>query len=1007
MNAISERNFEDTIEAVLLAGGPDDRIEEPRALKERFTFPGEFTPGGYCRRLPDDYDPALCLIPQDAMAFVQATQPKEWQKLKRQYGDETRARFLRRLSREVERRGTLDVLRKGIRDVGARIQMVYFLPSSGLNPELQKKYRGNVFSVVRQLRYREKGGESLDLALFLNGLPIFTAELKDPLTGQTWKHAVAQYIRSRDPREPLFAFGRCLAHFAVDPNEVHFATHLRGGDTMFFPFNLGYNGGKGNPPGLKGYATAYLWEQVWARDSVLDLIQKFIHVVEEIDDRGQLTGERRLIFPRYHQLEAVRRLVQHARQNGPGRRYLIQHSAGSGKSYSISWLAHQLSVLHDDQDRAVFDTIIVVTDRRVLDRQLREHVRQFQQVRGVVQPIEGTSQELRQALEQGKKIIVTTLQKFPVIEGEIQSMAGSRFAVIIDEAHSSQSGETARSLRAVLATESLEEAERLDAEAAEETLEDLIVAEIQKRGRLRNVSHFAITATPKPKTLELFGARNERGQYDPFSIYSMRQAIEEGFILDVLENYTTYRTYWNLLKHIEDDPRYDRRKAAYLLRRFVDLHELTIAKKLEIMVEHFHQNVRHRIGGKAKAMIVTCSRLHAVRYKQAMDRYLKEKDYDFKALVAFSGTVDDGGIKYTESQMNRFSESQTAEAFKRDEYRFLIVAEKFQTGFDMPLLYAMYVDKRLSGLHAVQTLSRLNRTYPGKDGTMVLDFVNEAEDIQKAFEPYYERTILSEGTDPHLLYELEARIEEFGLFSRQEIDRFAREYFKPNPNQALLIDALRPAVDRFKSVKPEEQEMIRSALGEFVRVYAFLSQVVTFADAELEKLYHFCRYLVRLVPRELEALPLEVIEAVDLESLRLVKASEGSIALPRGRGELEPQGAGAEGMPRGEELEPLSEIIRELNERFGADLTDQDRLTLQQLEEALAQDPAVENSVRINTPENARLTFDHAAEDRVQDLLESNFRLYKRIVDDPTFRQVLFDALFDRYLRMMGAQGAH
>ena len=722
---ISEKNFEAAIETALHAHG-------------------------YRGRTPEDYDRQLCLDPGAVLDFIYATQPQMWEKLKEQHGKEVKERFLARLAQEIAKRGTLEVLRKGIKDSGCTFKLAYFHPHSGLNPELQKLYQANQFTAIRQLAYSTTTVHSLDMVLFLNGLPIFTAELKNPLTGQNVQHAVSQYRFDRNPKEPFFAFGRCLAHFAVDPDLVYVGTRLEGAKTRFLPFNLGYNGGAGNPPSWQGFATAYLWEKIWSKDSILDMGQNFIQVVEEEDDKGRKTGKRKLIFPRFHQLDSVSRLVAAARSQGPGQNYLIQHSAGSGKSNSIAWLAHQLAVLHDAQDQRVFDSIVVITDRRVLDRQIQRTIQQFEQITGVVENIDKTSKQLKKALEEGKTIIVTTLQKFPVIADQIGGLPGKRFAVIVDEAHSSQTGESTKSLKEVLAVDSLEEAARQE-EGEPEDLEDLIAAEMQKRGKLPNVSTFAFTATPKAKTLELFGTRREDGRYEPFSLYTMRQAIEENFIKDVLENYTTYKAYWNLLKKIEDDPQYDKSKANYLLKSFVDLHEHTIAKKVAIMVEHFAGRVAHRIDGKAKAMIVTRSRLHAVRYKLEVDRYLKEKGYPYKALVAFSGMVKDGGKQYTEANMNGFAETQTAETFKRPEYRFLIVAEKFQTGFDQPLLHTMYVDRKLSGVHAVQTLSRLNRVHPGKEETMVLDFANEPEDIKESFEPYYDRLLLSEATDPNLL----------------------------------------------------------------------------------------------------------------------------------------------------------------------------------------------------------------------------------------------------------------
>jgi type I restriction enzyme R subunit len=593
MTDLTEKAFEDAIEAALLAGGPD----APVTARER-PASGPFMPGGFHRRTSADYDRARVLIPNDLLTFVRSTQPQAWRKLRQHLGARAGEEIIRRVSKEVEKRGVLDVLRRGVKFYGVRLKLAYFLPASGLNPDLQRKHQGNIFSVIRQLHFSQKSDQSLDMVLFLNGLPLFTAELKNPFTRQNVTHAMAQYRRDRDPHEPLFHFGRCLAHFAVDPDLVYFTTHLQGQKTRFFPFNKGNHGGAGNPPVLTGYRTSYLWEQIWARDSILDLIQNYIHIIDLYDNKGRVRGKA-MIFPRYHQLDAVRRLVDEARTRGAGQRYLIQHSAGSGKSFTIAWLAHQLASLHDDQDRAVFDSVIIISDRRVIDRQLQDAVSQFEQVRGVVENIDKTSRQLREALESGKKIIVTTLQKFPVIAEQVRAMPGQRFAVIIDEAHSSQSGESVKDMKKVLSAHSLEEA-AAEEEREPETMEDRVAAEMAARKQPPNVSFFAFTATPKPKTLELFGQRHPDGSYHPFSLYSMPQAIEEGFFLDVLQNYTTYKTYWNLLKTIQEDPRYEKGKAQYLLRRFVDLHPHAIEKKVAIIVEHFADHVAHRINDRPR-----------------------------------------------------------------------------------------------------------------------------------------------------------------------------------------------------------------------------------------------------------------------------------------------------------------------------------------------------------------------------------------------------------------------
>jgi len=1001
---ISECAFEEAIECGLLQHGPDACAGDATAVRETSPPYGENPPGGYRKRKPEDYDRALCLLPRDVVDFVLATQPKEWKKLEQHHGAAVKERFLKRLAAEIERRGALDVLRNGLKDSGCKFRLAYFRPASGLNEETRRLHAANLFSIVRQVRYSTKNENCLDLVLFLNGIPIFTAELKNPLNAQDVEDAIRQYKTDRDPREPLLAYGRCLAHFAVDPDLVYVTTHLAGERTRFLPFNKGKFGGAGNPPvppTQKGYATAYLWEEAWARDSVLDLVRQFIHEVEEEDEKGKKTGKRFLIFPRYQQLDCVRRLIADARGRGPGQRYLIQHSAGSGKSFTIAWLAHQLSTLHDAGDRRVFDSIIVVTDRRILDRQLQTTMRQFEQTLGVVENIDTASRQLKDALESGKTIIVTTLQKFPVIAGQIGELPGRRFAVIVDEAHSSQSGESTKSLKASLAARELEDAEQEDAEGeeGEDEVDNLALAEAVKRGHIPNLSLFAFTATPKPKTLELFGAKRPDGRFAPFHLYSMRQAIEEGFILDVLQNYTTYTAYWRLLKKIEDDPRYDKQKAGYLLRSFVELHPHAIGEKVKICVEHFAAQVQGEIGGKAKAMIVTRSRLHAVRYKLAVDRYLAERGLAFKALVAFSGTVKDGGKDYTEANMNGFPEAQTAKTFERPEYRFLVVANKFQTGFDQPLLHTMYVDKKLGGVNAVQTLSRLNRTHPEKKGTMVLDFANEAADIQAAFEPYYETTLLSEATDPNLLYEMERRLGAFPVYTEADIEAFARVYFDPKATQDRLYAVLTPLVDRFQALSMEERTDFRGQLTDFVRLYAFLAQVMPFADASLEKLYVFARHLRRLLPADREALPREVQQNIDMESYRIQQTGSGKIALERKPGVLDPASTkGAQGTTP-EELETLSRIIAELNDRFGLNLGPEHRVTLGQIMEKLDDDVALDAAARVNTRENVRLTFDQKVEHVIQEIVDSNFELYKRITDDRAFGEAVKNFLFDQYLR--------
>jgi type I restriction enzyme, R subunit len=1014
---ISERAFEEAIECTLLAGGPDACAGDPVFSRETAQAWGDTAPGGYLRRdSTKDYDPDLCLIERDVIDFLLATQPREWEKLTQHYGADVKPRFLGRLSREIARRGVLDVLRKGVADSGCKFALAHFRPGSGLNQELQRRHAANLFSIVRQLYYKpsargRKDGPSVDLGVFLNGLPIFTAELKNPLNGQDAKDAIRQYKTTRDPRHPLFAYGRCLAHFAVDPHMVRVTTKIEGEKTLFLPFDRGWNRGAGNPPvppTQRGFATSYLWREVWARDSVLELVRQFIHEVEEEDDKGRKTGKRFLVFPRYQQLDAVRRLVANAREVGPGRRYLIQHSAGSGKSFTIAWLAHRLANLHDADNRRVFDSIVVVTDRRILDRQLQRTIRQLEQTLGVVENIDKTSRQLREALESGKTIIVTTLQKFPQIVEQIGALPGQRFAVIIDEAHSSQSGETSKSLKAVLGAGSLEDAEREESAAPllEDETDEAVYEQIRRRGPQSNLSIFAFTATPKERTLELFGERRADGRYEPFHLYSMRQAIEEGFILDVLQSYITYQSYWRLLKTIEDDPRYDRQKATYLLKSFVSLSPHAIEAKVRVIVDHFATQAQNQIRGRAKAMIVTRSRRHAVRYKLALDRYLEAQGHSWRSLVAFSGTVEDGGRSYTESGMNSegrphpISESQTAAEFEKPDVRFLVVANKFQTGFDQPLLHTMYVDKKLGGVNAVQTLSRLNRTFaPDKTGTIVLDFENETEAIRAAFEPYYETTLLSEATDPNLLYQRQERLFGFHAFTEADVDAFARLYFDPKAGQDQLYAILEPVRSRVEELPDDEQEPLRIELGDYARLYAFLSQILPFADPRLEKLYQFARYLRRLLPAHREELPREVQQAIDMESYRLEETSRGAIELERRAGVVDPIGSREPRAAAQPEMEPLSAIIAELNDRFGLNLGPEHRVTLEQIRDALDSDAGLDASARANTRENVRLTFDPKVEDKIQEIVETNFDLYKRITDDPVFGRMVKNLLFDDYIR--------
>ena len=963
---------------------------------------------GYRSRPNSSYNKELCMDTELVLEFIQTTQKDNWTKLVEQYGNDASDRFLARLDEELLSRGSLSVLREGVTDRGVRIRLAYFKPENDKNPETLADYAGNVLSVMRQVKYSAKNENSLDIVIFVNGLPIFTTELKNQFTGQNVINAISQYKTDRDQKEKLLSFKRCLTHFAVDTKQAYMATRLTGLSTYFLPFNKGSNNSSVNPPAPAGkYETHYLWEDIWSKDSVFDLLGNFIQeVTEEKEDKnGKKRKEEKIIFPRYHQLETVRRIVVDAQTNGPGKNYLIQHSAGSGKSNTIAWVAHRLAELHDDSSKNVFDGVIVVTDRRVLDRQLSDTVKSFSQITGLVKHVENGGKELKESLEAGVKIITTTLQKFPVIVDAIEKVEGKKFAVIIDEAHSSQSGESAADLRQVLTLDEAEK-ETEKEEKAFKTVEDQIIERMKARKVASpNLSFFAFTATPKQKTLELFGTEDVvTGKFGPFSLYSMKQAIEEKFILDVLKNYTTYETYFGLLKKVEDDPEFDKKKAQRLMVGYVERHEHAIDKKVAIMVEHFEEKIASLIAGKAKAMVVTKSRLHAVRYKIAFDKYLKEKGYGHTALVAFSGTVKDIDTKleYTESGMNKVSESQTTEEFKKDENKFLIVAEKYQTGFDQPLLSVMYVDKKLGGVSAVQTLSRLNRTTYGKDDTFVLDFVNETDDIKEAFQPYYTTTVLSEATNPNILHDLERDVRGFKFFTDFEVNGFVDELFaKATPDKLNhIIDAVVLRINE-ENLTEEEMESFKTTVFEYLKKYAFISQIVTFEDPQLEKLFIFLKFLIRKLPKRENPLPYEVLEAIDMETYRIEKKGETNLKLENAEGIIEPMGGGGEKGLAEDERDALSRIIKEVNERYGTSFNDGDRVILNDLSKRLLESEILQGSVMNNSKDAAKLKFDQLFQDELVSVLDKHFSLYQKLDQSPELKKFVQERVFEYVVKKM------
>lgn len=978
----TEQDFEDHIEGHLLASG-------------------------YIRRHRDDYDKDLCLLPEEAVAFIKATQPKEYEKLQKQYGPDTDRNLCLRLSGEVRKWGTLRVLRKGIKDRGAKFRLVYFRPSSGMNPEHHRRYGQNRFAVVRQLKYSKKNENSLDLALFVNGLPIITAELKNSLTGQFVENAVKQYKKDREPKEPLFRFKRCLVHFAVGNEKVFMTTRLAGTKTIFLPFNKDTE----NPVNPNGHKTAYLWEDIWQKDTLLNLLQNYLHVqqiTEKVYDskQGQVVEkeEERLIFPRFHQLDVVRKMLHAVKAEGVGCSYLVQHSAGSGKSNSIAWLSHQLAKLYRSEaaKERLFDSIIVVTDRRVLDQQLQQTIKQFEQTTGVVMPITESGAQLKAALEKGKDIIVTTLQKFPVISEAMTELDGKQFAVIIDEAHSSQSGESAKHLKKTLSV-GLNEAEEEDRDDFD--LEDEIIKEIRTRGKQRHISYFAFTATPKNKTLELFGRKNAAGKHVAFHVYSMRQAIEEKFILDVLLNYTTFARYFKLVKAVEEDEEYEKHKAIRALTSYVDLTPHAIDTKTRIMLDHFSDVTAGAIRGKGRAMLVTRSRLHAVRYYLAFKREMQ--DYPYQPLVAFSGTVRDPDTlkDHTETNLNQLPlKVGIKEAFKLPGYRILIVANKFQTGFDEPNLHTMWVDKKLGGVNAVQTLSRLNRSAKGKTDTVVLDFVNDVEEIREAFQEYYQTTFLEEETDPNKLYDLQGQLEQFELYTDDDVEDFAAVFFDESQPGELLQPILDRVVDRWRQREEDEREAFRSVLQAFIRLYGYISQLITFEDVDLEKLYVFARNLNRKLDKRTSAgLPFEVVDAVDLDSFRIQQTYEGSIELEKDDGRVYPIPTGG-GMKVPEpEVDYLSHIIATLNETYGIDLTERDKVQVQQIITDVETDEGVQAVLTGNNTMTSKKHKVHQVIDaRILDQVHTSIDLYKKLTD-PQVNEAFKRRLFERLLRQFSS----
>jgi len=956
--------------------------------------------GGYSKGFSDDFNKELALDKNRIIDFIKSSQPKQWERISEIHGVDVEDKLIQRLCKELELNGTISVLRHGFTDYGIKFQMAFLRPETTLNPDTEILYSLNQLTVTRQVKYNSENENSIDLLISLNGLPIVTAELKNQFTGQNVEDAKKQYKASRSSNELLFQFKkRALVHFVIDTDEVYMTTKIDGNKTKYLPFNLGFENGAGNPPNPNGYKTSYLWEYVLVKDSLMDIIGRYLHLqVEEFKFGNEIRKKETLIFPRYHQLDVVRKLITDVKTNNSGKNYLIEHSAGSGKSNSIAWLTHHLSTLHDSNNKKIFDSVIVITDRKVLDRQLQNTIYQFDHKEGVVKKIDESSTQLGEALKNAIPIIITTLQKFPFVSilDIVKDLPNRNYAIIVDEAHSSQGGEATKKLKEVLAAKSLEDAEKEESINDSDDTEDLIRKSIKARGKHKNLSFFAFTATPKAKTLEVFGEKGSDGLPKPFHLYSMRQAIQEGFILDVLKNYTTYNAYYRLSKAIEDDPLLNKKKAARAVARFVSLHPTNLSQKTEVIIEHFRQITSKKIGGLAKAMVVTSSRLHAVRYKLEFDNYLREKNYtDIKALIAFSGkvVVENPDNPFTEAQMNGFPETELPEKFNTNEYQILLVADKYQYGYDQPLLHTMYVDKKLSGVRTVQTLSRLNRTCPGKEDTFVLDFANTTDEILFAFKPYYEVTELEKATDPNLLFDLKTRIEAKQIIWQSEIDNFCRIFYKAQERLHLkdhsrLNSFIDPAVDRFKELNnDDEKEDFKNSLQSFTRLYAFLSQIMPFQDIELEKLYTYGRFLLTKLPKSDLSGILKLDDEVALEYYRLQKMSEVQINLDTDE-KIPLKPVTEAGMRKDkDDAIKLSELINLLNERFGTEFTDADRLFFEQIQQELINDENLQKQAASNQIDNFKYPFSDIYENKLIDRMEQNQEIFSKLMNDADFGQ--------------------
>lgn len=999
--AENEKQFESNIEAFLIS--PDGGYEKA-------------TDAGYTS------SSGMALDIHTLVGFVKATQPIMWQRFEKQCNSDPYKKFYKCFEDAVQMDGLLSVMRHGFKHRGMDFKVCYFKPESTLNDVAVKRYKQNVCQCIRQWHYSEQNNNSVDMMLAINGIPVIAIELKNQLTGQTADNAKLQWKYDRDRREPAFWLNhRILAYFAVDLYEAWMATELKGADTYFLPFNQGSNGagndgGAGNPQAEDdNYVTSYIWENVLQKDSLLDIIQKFISFEGKTEKKdGKNITKKRLIFPRFHQLDVVRKLIADVRENGSGNNYLIQHSAGSGKSNSIAWTAYRLASLHNDDNEPVFTSVVIVTDRRNLDAQLQETITGFDHTIGSVCAIDEkkSSKDLKDALNAGKRIIVTTLQKFPVIYEEVDDTTDKRFAIIVDEAHSSQTGSSAMKLKAALAdvSDALKEYAELEGKAEEELLDDndRLVREMITHGKHKNLSFFAFTATPKSSTLEMFGTEWNDGSYHPFHVYSMRQAIEEEFILDVLQNYTTYKTCYQIAKNTKDNPDVPQSKALKTIKRYEELHPYNIQQKSAIIVETFRNVTKQKIREKGKMMVVTSSRLAAVRYYHEIKRYLESNGYhDVEILVAFSGSIKDPDdpkdVEWTESKLNGVNESQTKQVF-RDEGNILIVAEKYQTGFDEPLLHTMIVDKKLRGVKAVQTLSRLNRTHPDKQDTFILDFVNSKEDILEAFQPFYQETSLAQEINTDLIYKTQKMLRAFKIYDDMDIEKVNKIYFdedkrKANKIQAAITNALLPIQQKYNELNQEQRYQFRKLCRTFVKWYGYITQIARMFDKQMHDEYIFCSYLAKVIPAD-PTTPFNLDDRVKLEYYNLEKTYEGSINLSEDNLSAYEPAKLKKPVKMSETLSPLEQVIEKINQEYAGNFTEADKVVITALHQKLKNNKRLQNAAKKDGRQIFEKNifpplFDDAAQEAYIESTETYTKLFEDLGKYRSIMNALAQIMFD------------